>query len=73
MIGKVWSFQNFEMLKALVFFGSKHHHGRFAVFRHRLWFAPRRLNDLEPILDILDRPTATSHGANFVAGISGSN
>jgi hypothetical protein len=37
------SFQSFEMLKALVFFGRKHHHGGSAVFRHRLWFAPRRL------------------------------
>ena len=66
MIGKVWSFQNFEMLKALVFFGSKHHHGGFAMFRHRLWFALRRLNDVaEPILGVLDRPTATSHGLTF--------
>jgi hypothetical protein len=72
MIGKVWSFQSFEMLKALVCFGSKHHHDRSAVFRHRLWFAPRRLNDLaEPILGVLDRPTATSHGLNFLARISG--
>jgi hypothetical protein len=62
MIGKVWSFQSFETLQALVFFDSKHHHRGFAVFGHRLGFAPRRLNDLtEPILGVLDRPTATSH------------
>jgi hypothetical protein len=66
VIGKVWSFQSFEMLKALEFFGSKHHHGGFAVFGHRLWFAPRRLNDLaEPILGVLDRPIATNHGLTF--------
>ena len=66
MIGKVWSFQSFETLKALVLFGSKHHDGGFAVFGHRLQFAPRRLNDLaEQILGVLDRPTATSHGLTF--------
>jgi hypothetical protein len=34
MIGKIWSLQGFEMLKAFVFFGSKHHHGGFAVLGH---------------------------------------
>jgi hypothetical protein len=66
MIGQGRSFQNFEMLKAFVLFGSNDHHGGFPVFSHSLWFAPRSLNDLaEPILGILERPTSMSHELAF--------
>ena len=66
MIDEIGSFKSFEMLKAFVFFGGYHDHCGFPVFGHSLRLAARSLNDLaEPILRILDRPTAMRHDSLF--------
>jgi hypothetical protein len=74
MIAKIRSFQNSEMLQAFVLFGGYHDHRGFPVFGHSLRLATRSLNDLaEPILGILDRPTALNHGPPLLAKISSYN
>jgi hypothetical protein len=72
MIDEIGSFQNAEMLKTLVLFGGYHDHRGFPVFGYNLRLATRSLNELaEPILGILDRPTAMHHGPALLAKISG--
>jgi hypothetical protein len=68
MIDEIGSFKSFEMLKAFVLFGGYHDYRGFPVFGHSLRLAARSLDDLaEPILRILDRPTAMHHGKPLLA------
>src|SRR5437016_4619292 len=71
-LGERWRCRPIEMLQALILGDVDHNDGWLAVLGHGLRLTPRRCDDLaEPVLGVLNRPTAASHGRPLLARFSG--
>ena len=65
-LGKTRRFQLLKLAQAVIFVGGQDDDGGLAVFRDSLRLAPRSLDDFaEPVLRVLHRPIAMSHGTSF--------